>query len=174
MAAQISLEIVTPEGVQLSLLVDEFTGPSVDGEFGVLPGHRPLLAGLRTGIVSYRRGTDSSAVAIGPGFVKIEDDKAQLLTDNFIEKSDVDPIDARRDLKEAEETLAALASDAPDAEKLHAVKTARWAAIRLELYGDPPPPTVIIAHETRLLGHEDYAALARQKEDPAASGGADA
>lgn len=174
MAAQISLEIVTPDGVRLSLLVDEFTGPSVDGEFGVLPGHRPLLAGLRTGIVSYRRGGETFAVAVGPGFVRVEDDKAQLLTDNFIEKTEVDPIEARRDLKEAEETLAGLPPDAPDADKLRAVKAARWAAIRLELYGDPPPATIIIAHETRLLGHEDYAALAAKKDDSPAGDSPDA
>jgi len=164
MAAKISLEIVTPVGVQLQVEVDEFTAPSVEGEFGVLPGHRPLLAGLRTGIVRYQAGGESHAIAVGPGFAKIENDTAQMLTDNFLKKEDVDPIVARRDLKESEEALAALPAAANDEQQASAIKAARWAAIRLELYGDPPPATVIIAHETRLLGHEDYSALAAKKD----------
>ena len=47
--AQFHLEIVTPEGVQLSEDIDELTAPSVDGQFGVLPGHRPMIAALATG-----------------------------------------------------------------------------------------------------------------------------
>ena len=42
------LEIVTPTGVALSEHVTDVTAPSIAGEFGVLPGHLPLLAGLRT------------------------------------------------------------------------------------------------------------------------------
>jgi len=53
---KIRLEVVTPEGLALNADVDEFTSPSVQGQFGVLPGHLPLLAALRTGVVSYRQG----------------------------------------------------------------------------------------------------------------------
>jgi F-type H+-transporting ATPase subunit epsilon len=48
----ILLEIVTPTGVALRKQVTDVTAPSVAGEFGVLPGHLPLLAALRTGLVS--------------------------------------------------------------------------------------------------------------------------
>lgn len=168
MAAQIFLEIVTPEGIQLSVDVDEFTAPSVQGEFGVLPGHLPLLAGLRTGIVRYQKGGESHAVAVGPGFAKIEHDTAHLTTDRFESKDAVDPIVARKDLKEAEEGLSR--SDLTDEEKAGFIKDARWAAVRLELYGDPPPATVIVAHETRLLGHEDYSSLAQGSKGSEESG----
>jgi len=49
MADQILLEIVTPRGRALSVSVDEVTAPSVHGEFGVLPGHLPLLAACAPG-----------------------------------------------------------------------------------------------------------------------------
>ncbi|HSC86389.1 MAG TPA: ATP synthase F1 subunit epsilon [Polyangiaceae bacterium] len=164
MAGKISLEIVTPDGVQLSLDVDEFTAPSVEGEFGVLPGHRPLLAGLRTGIVRYQVGGESHAVAVGPGFVKLQGEEARLLTDSFADQASVDPVVARKELKEAEEKLTVLSVASAQDELAKAIKAARWAAVRLELYGDPPPATVVIAHETRLLGHEDYSALAEKPE----------
>ena len=50
----IQLEIVTPTGVALRQKVDDVTAPSVAGEFGVLPGHLPVLAALRTGLVTYQ------------------------------------------------------------------------------------------------------------------------
>ena len=56
---KIQLEIVTPKGRALVATVDEVTAPSVEGEFGVLPGHLPLLAALRTGLVSYRQGSET-------------------------------------------------------------------------------------------------------------------
>ena len=55
MADSIRLEIVTPRGRALTADVDEVTAPGVEGEFGILPGHLPILAALRTGIVNYRR-----------------------------------------------------------------------------------------------------------------------
>ncbi len=56
MAESILLEIVTPTGVALRERVTDVTAPSVAGEFGVLPGHLPLLAALRTGLVTWWRG----------------------------------------------------------------------------------------------------------------------
>ncbi|HEX7666861.1 MAG TPA: ATP synthase F1 subunit epsilon, partial [Polyangiaceae bacterium] len=38
----IQLEIVTPKGRALKETVDEVRAPSVEGEFGILPGHLPL------------------------------------------------------------------------------------------------------------------------------------
>ena len=38
-ADKIDLEIVTPKGKALSVTVDEVTAPSVQGEFGILPGY---------------------------------------------------------------------------------------------------------------------------------------
>jgi F-type H+-transporting ATPase subunit epsilon len=140
--AQIQLEVVTPEGASLSLPVHELTAPSVDGEFGVLPGHRPLLAALKTGIVSYKDlEGDEHHIAVGSGFVEVADNHAVLLTDRFIKKDDVDPVRARLDLKEADEALDAYEGDPGTPEHVALVASELWAAVQLELYGDPPPPT---------------------------------
>ena len=95
MAATIALEIITPDGPKLKEAVDELTAPSVDGEFGVLPMHRPLLAALATGIVTFIQNGKSQSVAVGPGFVEIVSDKAVLLTDRFIRKDDIDAVRTR-------------------------------------------------------------------------------
>ena len=82
------------------------------------------------------------------GFAEVLDDKAVLLTQKFTRKEDVDPVIARRDLKNADEALAKFAGT--DAEQRELISASLWAAARLELYGDPPPPTLYVAHE---LGH---------------------
>jgi F-type H+-transporting ATPase subunit epsilon len=174
MGGSIELQIVTPDGVQLNETVDDLTAPSVNGEFGVLPGHRPLLAALRTGIVSYGREGKRVAVAVGPGFAKVADDQAVLLTDKFIRKEDVDAVVARKDLKEADQALSALGAEpfkeGEEHELAELVARLRWAAARLELYGDPPPPTIVMGHEMKLLGHEDYSQTLATSDRPETHG----
>jgi F-type H+-transporting ATPase subunit epsilon len=157
MAAAIHLEIVTPSGVELRADVSEFTAPSVDGEFGVLPGHRPLLAALRTGIVSYTVQGVETRVAVGPGFAEIADDHANLLTDRYVTKDAIDPVRTRLDLKEADEALDHYVGDPDSPEYNELVLSELWAAVRLELFGDPPPPTVrSTTHDFQRIGSELY------------------
>jgi F-type H+-transporting ATPase subunit epsilon len=147
-AAAIDLEIVTPTGVALHEKVEMLTAPSIDGEFGVLPGHRPLLAALRTGIVAYVKGGAEVRVAVGPGFVEVTNDRAVLLTNAFSRKDEVDPVRARLDLKDADDALDQFKDEPGCPEYLELMQKELWAAARLTLYGDPPPPTVRTFAET--------------------------
>lgn len=169
MAATIALEIVTPDGPKLKEAVDELTAPSVDGEFGVLPQHRPLLAALATGIVTYIQNGKKQSVAVGPGFVEVANDRALLLTDRFIKQDDVDAVRARLDLKEADEQLDHFKGDPESAEYAELVERELWAAAQLELHGDPPPPR--IRGGNGLGAVEDYSKTAQadgEKEGEAA------
>jgi F-type H+-transporting ATPase subunit epsilon len=140
--AQFHLEIVTPEGVQLSEDIDELTAPSVDGQFGVLPGHRPMLAALTTGIVTYIKGGVATQVAVGAGYVEIHGDRAVVLTDRYSTKDAVDPVRVRLNLKEADDALDHFGGELGSSEHLELIAKELWAAALLELYGDPPPPTM--------------------------------
>lgn len=142
MADTIALEIVTPDGLKLQEAVNELTAPSVDGEFGVLPQHRPMLAALATGIVTYIQNGKSESVAVGPGFVEVAADKALLLTDRFIRKEDIDAVRTRLDLKEADDQLDSFKGDPNSPEYAELVEKEAWAAAQLELHGDPPPPRI--------------------------------
>jgi F-type H+-transporting ATPase subunit epsilon len=155
-AHTISLEIVTPEGVALSEEVHDLTAPSVEGEFGVLPAHRPLLAALKTGIVSYHREGEEHWVAVGSGFIDVADDRAVLLTDRFIRKQDVDPVRARLELKEADEELDQYSGEPGTPEHAALITKELWAAVQLELYGDPPAATIRTFQEFQLVPHQSY------------------
>ena len=144
-ADQIAVEIVTPEGRKLAASADEVTAPSVNGEFGVLPGHLPLLAALRTGIVSYRTGSETKKCAVGPGFVEAGANKLLILTDHYAEREQIDPVVVRKELGEIQGELARAESSTDEDVKgqLDAlIKKENWLAAQLELYGDPPPPTM--------------------------------
>jgi F-type H+-transporting ATPase subunit epsilon len=144
---KIALEIVTPKGPALRASVDEVTAPSVEGEFGVLPGHVPLLAALRTGIVSYRQGSESKRCAVGEGFVEAGPDKLVILTDRYIEREQIDPVLVRKELAEVQAKMGPVEAAATDAVRENQELTAlireeNWLAAELELYGDPPFATM--------------------------------
>jgi F-type H+-transporting ATPase subunit epsilon len=156
MTDKIELEIVTPRGRALKASVDEVTAPSVNGEFGVLPGHLPLLSALRTGLISYRQGSETTRCAVGPGFAEAGPDRLVILTDEYAERAQIDPVLVRRDLAEVEEKLGRLenvpivspeakggAPEEVDARTQRDLLIGRenWLAAQLELYGDPPPAT---------------------------------
>src|SRR5580693_4604915 len=155
-AEKIQLEIVTPKGRALQASVDEVTAPSVEGEFGVLPGHLPLLAALRTGIVTYREGGETKRCAVGAGFAEAGPERLVILTDEYTERDAIDPVLVRKELGEVQQALQKLegvplaAADAKgadaaaaDARAQREVLVARenWLAAQLELYGDPPAAT---------------------------------
>lgn len=149
MVDNIFLEIVTPTGIALRERVLELTAPSVAGEFGVLPGHLPVLAALRTGIVSYRQDGKENKVAVAHGFVEIVHDTALLLTEKFAKKEDVDVVRVRKRLKEVDEELDHWTGELTDPKRVELIEEEQWLATELELIGDPPPPTV--REETRYL-----------------------
>jgi F-type H+-transporting ATPase subunit epsilon len=138
----LSLKIVTPEGPRLQESVDEVTAPSVSGEFGILPGHLPILAALKTGIVRWKSKGSEGACAIGEGFIEVHDDVASILTDRFQDTNDLDPVKIRAQLKDIDDKIDhfAGAHDSPEFRSL--VADELWCAAQLELHGDPPPPTV--------------------------------
>jgi F-type H+-transporting ATPase subunit epsilon len=156
MSDKIQLEIVTPKGRALTCSVDEVTAPSVAGEFGVLPGHLPLLAALRTGLITYRQGGETKRCAVGPGFAEAGPDKLVVLTDEYTERERIDPVIVRKELAEVQAELQKLegvpvvapGTKGADAEAVTArahrdvlIHRENWLAAQLELYGDPPAAT---------------------------------
>jgi F-type H+-transporting ATPase subunit epsilon len=142
MADTLSLEIVTPEGVKLTESVEIFTAPGVNGEFGVMPRHRPMLAALTAGIVTYTRSGVMESVAIGPGFAELADDRAVIITAHFTTRSEIDPVKVRLELKEVDHQLDSFKGDPNQPEYAALVARELWAATQLELHGDPPPPRI--------------------------------
>ena len=73
------LEFVTPERAIVHDEVDEVELPGEEGFFGVLPGHAPLLAALRTGPMWYRKGAEKRYAFIDSGFAEVLPDRVAVL-----------------------------------------------------------------------------------------------
>jgi len=81
LATDFLLEIVTPERQLVSETVDSVRAPGVDGEFGVLPSHVRMIAGLGTGLLRYRvvGSSDWSELAVSAGMVEVLPDRVIVL-----------------------------------------------------------------------------------------------
>jgi F-type H+-transporting ATPase subunit epsilon len=75
----IELQIVVPDRAIVKEQVDEVEIPGVDGYFGVLPGHTPLLAALSVGELWYRKGQEKTYLAIAYGFAEVLPDRVTIL-----------------------------------------------------------------------------------------------
>jgi F-type H+-transporting ATPase subunit epsilon len=129
----LSLEIATPRGLALSTQCESIAAPSVEGEFGVFPGHLPLLAALKAGVVKYRVDGKDLLAAVGPGFVEAGPDKVLLLTDSFARPDDVDAETVQGELADAEQRLAALTTEYAGHDYDEIAREIEWAHARLSI-----------------------------------------
>jgi F-type H+-transporting ATPase subunit epsilon len=108
MAETFLLELVTPERRLLSEQVGAVYAPGAEGEFGVLPGHAPLLCLLRIGELRYSRDGEDRRVAISGGFAEVDQKGMRVLaeTAEFAEEIDVER--AERAQRRAENRLKKL------------------------------------------------------------------
>src|SRR5918992_1494659 len=101
---KITLDIVTPDQ-SLSYEVDEVTMPGQEGDFGVLPGHTPLFAGLRTGTMWYRQGGEKHYLAVSVGFAEVLPDRVTVLAQVAERAEELDEERAQAGMARAQEML---------------------------------------------------------------------
>jgi F-type H+-transporting ATPase subunit epsilon len=101
----IDLQIVTPERMLVHEQVDEVQIPGVDGYFGVLPGHTPLLAALSVGELWYRKGQEKTYLSIAQGFAEVLPDRVSILAQLAERAEDIDVERAESARKRASERL---------------------------------------------------------------------
>jgi F-type H+-transporting ATPase subunit epsilon len=104
--ANIKLEIVSADRSLVNETVDEVEIPGMDGYFGVLPGHTPLLALLGLGLLWYRQGTEKHYLAIAFGFAEAGPDRVTILAEIAERADDIDVARAEAAKKRAEDRLA--------------------------------------------------------------------
>jgi F-type H+-transporting ATPase subunit epsilon len=106
MARDFELSIVAPDRSVVEDRATSVVAPGLDGYFGVLAGHEPLIAGLKTGLLEY---VDNSGrrhnIAIGSGFAEISGSRVTILADDARRAEEIDIAEAERRLDEARRTL---------------------------------------------------------------------
>ncbi len=104
--ATLKLEIVTPEKLAYSDDVDGVVLPAVEGEIGVLPMHIPLMTTIKPGELIVKKGNTESFLAVGEGFVTVDQTSVRVLTDMAIEWDAIDENAAEAAVKRAQEAIA--------------------------------------------------------------------
>jgi F-type H+-transporting ATPase subunit epsilon len=102
------LSLVTPEGPAFEGEAEMVIVPGASGEIGVLARHAPLVATLKAGSTRVYDSVDDDQVvefATGPGFFKVELDRAIALVDDAVDAREIDDERARRQLEQAKAEL---------------------------------------------------------------------
>ena len=107
MAANIRLEVVTPEKEVVNDSAQIVMAPGSMGEFGVLSGHTPFMTSLNTGAIHYRdeNGKDQYVFVSG-GFAEALPDKVTVLAESAERMEDIDLDRAQAAMERAEKRLA--------------------------------------------------------------------
>ena len=104
MTEKVPFELVTPERVVFAEEADMIVVPGGDGDFGVLPGHAPLLSTVRPGTVEVYEGDRvTMRIFVSGGFAEVADGRCAVLADDAVPASEIDHADAGERLKRAQE-----------------------------------------------------------------------
>lgn len=106
MAERIKLQIVTPDEVTYSDVVDMVTLPGSEGQLGVYPNHVPLVTKLVPGEVIVLKDGKESYLVIGEGFARITADTVAILTDMAVGGDSIDEARAEEARRRAEARMA--------------------------------------------------------------------
>ncbi|MGD8328062.1 MAG: F0F1 ATP synthase subunit epsilon [Acidobacteriota bacterium] len=106
-ASDFLLEIVTPERQLVAERVDSLRAPGVDGEFGVLPSHVRMIAGVGTGLLRYRTAATKqwAELAVSNGLVEVLPDRVIVLAQTAEASHEIDVRRAEAALARARKKL---------------------------------------------------------------------
>ena len=103
---QFSVSVVTPDGPAYEGEAVMLVVPGQAGEIGVLARHAPLVATLKAGATRvHLSSTDILTFATGPGFFKVETDRALALVDDAVNVKEIDDARAQAQLDVAKAEL---------------------------------------------------------------------
>jgi F-type H+-transporting ATPase subunit epsilon len=131
MAGTFNLQIVTPEREVFNHDVQSVRLPGMNGSFGVLRNHAPLIAALEPGEVDVIDNDSNEHIfAIGGGFFQVSSNQAILLADSAAEPGAIDLAREEEIEREARERLAEQLGPGFEKEREAAEKALKGAQAR--------------------------------------------
>jgi len=133
-----SVSLVTPDGAAFEGEAVMMIVPGADGEIGVLARHAPLIATLKAGSTRIHLGEGDDRVrefATGPGFFKVEQDRAIALVDDAVLANEIDVERARGQLEDAQAELERIERGDSEADRWQIEQRIRHAENQLTTAG---------------------------------------
>ena len=132
-----SVSLVTPDGAAFEGEAEMIIVPGASGEIGVLARHAPLIAMLKAGStrIHLQTGGEVLEFATGPGFFKVEQDRALALVDDAVKASEIDDARARKQLEDAQAELEKIEAGDSEADRWQLEQRIRHAENQLSVAG---------------------------------------
>ncbi|HEX3952562.1 MAG TPA: ATP synthase F1 subunit epsilon [Stellaceae bacterium] len=110
MADRVQFELVTPERLLISTDVEMVVVPGTEGNFGVLPGHAPLISTIRPGTVDIyeTRPSISQRIFVASGICEVTPERCTVLADDAMAPDVLDRALLDAELTEVEGNLPSL------------------------------------------------------------------
>jgi F-type H+-transporting ATPase subunit epsilon len=110
MADQVQFELVTPERLLVSTMVDMVVVPGTEGDFGVLPGHAPLISTIRPGTIAIYQGRTVviERIFVAGGIAEVTPERCTVLADEAMAPDALDRNALDAELTEIEGNLPSL------------------------------------------------------------------
>ncbi|MDZ7686748.1 MAG: F0F1 ATP synthase subunit epsilon [Gammaproteobacteria bacterium] len=107
MASTVHCSIVSAEEEIFTGLVEMVVANATEGELGILPGHTPLLSGVKPGPVRLiLEGGEEEIFFASGGFIEVQPTAITILADTALRADDIDEAAAREAQEKAERDLA--------------------------------------------------------------------
>ncbi len=100
-----NLKIITQEKVVFDSDVDEIYTRGVDGEFGILKGHVPVMAALDIGVTRVKINNETKAFTTMGGVLQFKDEECLILTTLAEPGEEIDEMRARESLERGRRLL---------------------------------------------------------------------
>jgi len=104
--ATFHFDLVSPEKLAFSGEVDQVDIPGLEGDFGVLAGHAPVVAAIRPGILTITNGGAHQKVIVLGGLAEMSEKGLTVLADVATSMQDVDRAQFAETIAEMEAKLA--------------------------------------------------------------------
>ena len=91
MPDRVEFELVTPERLLFSEPVEMVVVPGTEGNFGVLPGHAPLISTIRPGMIEIYEGQNlTRRIFVVSGVAEVTAERCTVLADEALPPEDLD------------------------------------------------------------------------------------
>ena len=103
--ATFHFDLVSPEKLAFSGEVDQVDIPGVEGDFGVLAGHAPVIAAIRPGILTVTKGGAHQKIIVLGGLAEVSEKGLTVLADVATSIEELDRAKFAETIAEMEENL---------------------------------------------------------------------
>jgi F-type H+-transporting ATPase subunit epsilon len=103
--ATFHFDLVSPEKIAFSGEVEQVDIPGVEGDFGVMAGHSPLVASVRPGIMTVTVGGKHEKIIVLGGLAEVSEKGLTVLADTATSLAELDKAAFASQIAEMEENL---------------------------------------------------------------------